>query len=88
MNGKTGELGDVSVQNGEQLIRFVDRIERLEEEKQDITAGIRDVYKEAKDTGFDPKVIRQIVRLRKMDQNDVNKQEMMLQLYKQALGMW
>ena len=82
-----GKPVDVDGLAGEHLAQFVDRIERLEEEKQDLMADIRDVYNEAKGTGFDPKVMRQIVRLRKMDQNDVDEQETLLHLYKQALGM-
>lgn len=72
---------------GEHLQQLVDRIERLEEEKSDIAGVIREAYTEAKSTGFDPKVVRQLIRLRKMDQNDVDEQEALLHLYKQALGM-
>lgn len=71
----------------ERLRSFVERIERLEEEKTGIAADIRDVYSEAKAVGFDIKVLRQIVRLRKMDQDNRREQEELLDLYKQALGM-
>ncbi len=72
---------------GEQLRSLIERIETLEEEKTGITADIREIYGEAKSSGFNPKVIRQIVRLRKMDAHDRLEQEELLQLYQQAIGM-
>lgn len=72
---------------GEQLRALIERIETLEEEKTGITADIREIYGEAKSSGFNPKVIRQIVRLRKMDAHDRLEQEELLQLYQQAIGM-
>jgi len=69
------------------LKSFIERIERLEEEKAGIAADIKDVYAEAKGTGFDVKVMRQIVRLRKMESADRKEQEELLDLYKAALGM-
>jgi uncharacterized protein (UPF0335 family) len=69
------------------LRSFVERIERLEEEKKALTADIRDLYNEAKAQGFDSKVMRQVVRLRKMDRNDRMEQEALLDLYLSALGM-
>ena len=72
---------------GEQLRSLIERIETLEEEKTGITADIREIYSEAKSSGFNPKVIRQIVRLRKMDAHDRLEQEELLQLYQQAIGM-
>src|SRR5690606_25205983 len=71
----------------DRLRSFIERIERLEEEKAALTADIREVYAEAKGEGFDTKVMRQVVRLRKMDANDRQEQEAILDLYKQALGM-
>ncbi|MBF0186480.1 MAG: DUF2312 domain-containing protein [Magnetococcales bacterium] len=71
----------------EELRIFVERIERLEEEKSEIGASIREIYAEAKNGGFEPKVMRQIIRLRKMDQHQVDEEEALLHLYKQALGM-
>ena len=70
-----------------QLRAIIERIERLEEEKKTISDDIKDVYAEAKGTGFDAKIIRQIIRLRKMEQDDRREQEELLDLYKQALGM-
>ena len=71
----------------EQLQSVVERIERLEEEKANIAADIREVYAEAKANGFDAKTLRQVVRLRKMDSDDRQEQEYMLDLYLAALGM-
>ncbi len=72
---------------GDRLKSFVERIERLEEEKSALTADIREVYSEAKSTGFDAKILRQVVRLRKMDGADRREQEELLDLYMNALGM-
>ena len=69
------------------LRSFIERIERLEEEKKALTADIRDLYNEAKAQGFDSKVMRQVVRLRKMDRHDRMEQEALLDLYLSALGM-
>ena len=71
----------------EHLRSFVERIERLEEEKKALADDIREVYSEAKCTGFDTKVMRQVVRLRKMESADRQEQEAMLDLYLSALGM-
>ncbi|UOM35933.1 DUF2312 domain-containing protein [Acuticoccus sp. I52.16.1] len=72
---------------GDQLRAIVERIERLEEEKQGIADDIKDVYAEAKANGFDAKVLRQIVRLRKQEPNERTEFEAILDLYMQALGM-
>ncbi|MCP5367118.1 MAG: DUF2312 domain-containing protein [Hyphomicrobiales bacterium] len=78
------ETGGVA---GDRLRSFVERIERLEEEKAALAADIREIYSEAKGTGFDVKVLRQIVRLRKMDKSDRQEQEQLLDLYMRALDM-
>ncbi len=70
-----------------QLRAFIERIERLEEEKQTIADDIKDVYAEAKGTGFDTKAVRTIIRLRKKDANERQEEEAILDLYKSALGM-
>jgi uncharacterized protein (UPF0335 family) len=70
-----------------QLRAFIERIERLEEEKKTIADDIKDVYAEAKGTGFDVPAIRQLVRLRKKDQAERQEAEAILDLYKAALGM-
>ncbi|WAT16891.1 DUF2312 domain-containing protein [Aurantiacibacter sp. MUD11] len=71
----------------DRLRLLIERIERLEEEKKGIADDIRDVYSEAKAVGYDTKIMRQIVRLRKMDHNDRSEMEMILDTYKAALGM-
>ncbi len=70
-----------------QLRAFIERIERLEEEKAALTADIREVYAEAKAQGFDPKVMRQVIRLRKQDDTERQEQEALLATYMHALGM-
>lgn len=70
-----------------QLRSFVERIERLEDEKQALTNDIREIYSEAKGAGFDVKVLRQVVRLRKMDAHDRSQMEAVLDVYKRALDM-
>jgi uncharacterized protein (UPF0335 family) len=72
---------------GERLKSFIERIERLEEEKKALADDIRDVYAEAKGNGFEAKVMRQIVKIRKMDKADLEEQEALLETYMRALGM-
>jgi uncharacterized protein (UPF0335 family) len=69
-----------------QLRSLIERVERLEEEKAALTADIREVYAEAKGNGFQPKIMRQVVRLRKLDREDRQEQEALLDLYLGALG--
>lgn len=71
----------------EQLSRLVDRVERLEEEKADIHTSIKEIYLEAKSHGFDPKIMKKIVALRRLDPHQINEEEAILYLYKQALDM-
>jgi uncharacterized protein (UPF0335 family) len=71
----------------DQLKSLVERVERLEEEKAALTADIREVYSEAKGQGFDTKIMRQVVRLRRLDRADRQEQEAILDLYLGALGM-
>lgn len=70
-----------------QLRSFVERIERLEEEKKTLSDDIKDVYAELKGNGFDAKAVRTIIRLRKQEEHERQEAEAMLQLYKEALGM-
>lgn len=72
---------------GDELRSFVERIERLEEEKKTISDDIKDVYGEAKSRGYDVKILRKIVSIRKQDANERQEQEAILDLYLQALGM-
>jgi len=71
----------------DRLRLLIERIERLEEEKKGIAEDIRDVYAEAKAVGYDAKIMRQIVRLRKLKPDDRSEMEMILDTYKSALGM-
>ncbi|HEY5167562.1 MAG TPA: DUF2312 domain-containing protein [Pseudolabrys sp.] len=71
----------------DQLKAFVERIEKLEEEKKATSDDIRDVYAEAKGTGFDIKALRTIVRMRKMDTDERREQQEVLETYLHALGM-
>jgi len=70
-----------------QLRAFIERIERLEEEKKTISDDIKEVYSEAKNSGFDTKAIRTIIRLRKKEDRERQEEEAMIVLYKDALGM-
>lgn len=70
-----------------ELRLFVERIERLEEEKKGIADDIKDIYSEAKAVGYEGKVVREVVRLRKMDTNDRKEYETILETYKTALGI-
>ena len=78
------EIGGVA---GDQLQSYIDRLERLNEEKDGISADIREVFAEAKGNGFDVKIMRQILKLRKLDRDTAAEQETLLDLYKRALGM-
>lgn len=73
--------------SSERLKSFVSRIESLESEKAALAADIREVYAEAKSQGFDTKIMRQVVKLRKMNQADREEQESLLESYMSALGM-
>jgi uncharacterized protein (UPF0335 family) len=79
-----GTPGEV---NGGHLKAFIERIERLEEEKKAIADDIKDVYAEAKGTGFDVKVLRKIVSIRRQDKDQRREEEEILDLYLAALGM-
>ncbi|MCH7942946.1 MAG: DUF2312 domain-containing protein [Proteobacteria bacterium] len=78
------EVGGVA---GEHLRSYIDRIERLEEEKAGLASDIRDIYAEAKGNGFDARTMRRIVSLRKLDQGERDEQEALLDLYRRALDM-
>ncbi len=80
-------MADVGGIAADRLRSFVERIERLEEEKAALSADVREIYSEAKSVGFDSKIIRQVIRLRKLDGSDRREQEELLDLYKTALGM-
>ena len=71
----------------DQLTRFIERIERREEEKRALMADIRDVYSEAKGTGFEPKIMRQLVKMRAMDRELLQEQDELLETYRAAVGL-
>jgi uncharacterized protein (UPF0335 family) len=72
---------------GEQLLNYIQRIERLEEEKTNLAADVRDVYREAKGMGFDTKIVRELIKLRKMEPDDRQELEALIESYKMAIGM-
>jgi uncharacterized protein (UPF0335 family) len=84
MSDDTSESQTIAVG---QLRAFIERIERLEEEKKTISDDVKEVYAELKGAGFDSKVVRTIIRLRKKEDHERQEEEAMLQLYMDALGM-
>jgi uncharacterized protein (UPF0335 family) len=80
-------MADVGGIAGDRLKSFIERIERLEEEKRALSEDIKEVFAEAKGDGFDTKIMRQILKIRKMDQDELDEQEAMLDVYLRALGM-
>ena len=80
-------MADIGGITADQLKSYIERIERLEEEKAGLAADIRDVFTEAKSNGFDVKIMRQVIRIRKMDKSERDEQESLLDLYLHALGM-
>ena len=78
------EVGGIA---GDRLRSYIERIERLEAEKTALTSDIREIFSEAKGNGFDIKIMRQIVRLRRMDRQDRLEQEELLAIYQHAIGM-
>lgn len=80
-------MADSGRVTAERLKSFIERIEKLEEEKTSIAADIKEVYSEAKGGGFDSKIMRQIIRLRKLDPHVRAEQEQLLDVYKRAIGL-
>ena len=72
---------------GDRLRSLIERIERLEEEKKALSSDIKDIYAESKSAGFDPKIIRKLISIRKQEPADVEEQETLLDVYRRALGM-
>ncbi len=81
------EPSNVTDISGNRLKSFIERVERLEEEKKATAEDIRDVYSEAKGTGFDPKIMRKIVSLRKSNLEKRREEQELLDLYMSAIGM-
>jgi uncharacterized protein (UPF0335 family) len=80
-------IGDNSGIAVDRLRSIVQRIERLEEEKKALSSDIKDIFAEAKSTGFDIKVLRELIKIRKEDSDAVEERETMLDIYRRALGM-
>ena len=80
-------MPDIGGIAGDRLKSFIERIERLEQEKQALAEDIKEVYAEAKGTGFDTRIMRQIIRIRRRDQDELDEEETLLDVYKRALGM-
>ena len=72
---------------GEKLMSLIQRIERLEEDRANIGADVREIYREAKGIGFEPKIIRQLVKMRKMEASDRQEEEALIESYMAAIGM-
>lgn len=87
MSNDTPGPGHNSGITGAQLKSIIERIERLEDERKELGADIREIYQEAKGNGYDPKIIRMMIRLRKMNPADRAEQEALLDTYKSAIGM-
>ena len=83
-SGETQDTGGVS---GQRLKAYIERIERLEEEKAGLADDVKDIYAEAKGVGFDVKTIRKVIRLRKIDVEKRREEEELLELYKSAIGL-
>ena len=86
-NDKKAKKAKVGGIAGDHLKSFIERIERLEEEKKALGDDIKDVYGEAKANGFETKIIRKIIALRKMDKDELDEQEALLETYMRAIGM-
>ncbi|MEI6573741.1 MAG: DUF2312 domain-containing protein [Alphaproteobacteria bacterium] len=87
LTSKSGEALMSNSVSGDELRAFIERIERLEEEKAALAGDIRDVYSEAKANGFDTKIMRKIITLRRKDHAERKEEEAIMDLYLEALGM-
>ena len=79
-------MPDGSGVSAHRLKSFIQRIERLEEEKKALAADIREIYSEARSTGLDSKIMRQVIKIRQMDQSEREEQESLIQIYLSAVG--
>ncbi|KXV68287.1 hypothetical protein AD952_14670 [Acetobacter cerevisiae] len=73
--------------SAERLRSIIERVERLEEERKELAGDVKDIFTEAKSAGFDVKVIRQLIKIRKMEPSEVEEQETLLDIYRRAIGM-
>jgi uncharacterized protein (UPF0335 family) len=83
----TAEAATTGNVAADRLKSIVERIERLEEERKALGSDIKDIYAEAKSAGFDVKVLRQLIRMRKQEPNEIEEQQTLLDVYRRALGM-
>ena len=83
-NSGKAQVGGIAA---DRLRSLIERVERLEEERKSLGSDIKDIYAEAKSAGFDVKVLRQIIRIRKQEPAEVEEQETLLDVYRRALGM-
>ena len=88
MDDIENKVNTSNTKKDEKLKSFIERIERLEEEKNNITSDIKEVFSEAKSMGYDPKIMRKILALRKMDVDERLEQEALLDTYRNALGIY
>lgn len=77
----------INKDTAEKLKKYIDGIEMYEDQKKEIAASIKEIYDEAKSSGFDVKIIRKIISIRKKDQNKLEEEEFLIETYKEALGM-
>ena len=87
MNNTLNNETNISQSKDDRLKSLIERVERLEEEKKALADDIKDIYAESKSVGFDVKIMRQIIRLRKMNEADRQEQESLLDTYTHGLGM-
>ena len=80
-------MDNISGVSGNQLRLFIEKIEKLESEKADLMENIKEVFAESKSSGFDPKIMKEIIKIRKMKNEDRIEQEELLDIYKAAIGM-
>ena len=80
-------MDNISGISGNQLKLFIEKIEKLESEKADLMENIKEVFAESKSSGFDPKIMKEIIKIRKMKNEDRIEQEELLDIYKAAIGM-
>lgn len=80
-------MTDINQSTAAQLKQYIEGIENYEAEKKELTERLKEVYDEAKAAGFDTNIMRQIIRIRKMDKTKLDEQEYLLETYKEALGM-
>lgn len=83
-HNETADVGGIAA---DRLRSIIERVERLEEERKALSGDIKDIFTEAKSAGFDVKVLRQIIRIRKQEPSEVEEQETLLDIYRRALGM-